>query len=135
MVKKVECLLLKDKRYLFEYDYFHQTGYHWAAKRGYNQILSTLFDYGIHINILDKKNRTPIWLAAKYNNSYICDLLIQNKANPFITDITGKKPYDVTMDSSIKKMIGDYMDVKNSLIYFNFYFTFLIYIFFRKMLI
>jgi hypothetical protein len=60
---------------------------------------------------LDKKNRTPIWLGAKYNNPIIVDLLIQNKANPFITDITGKKPYDVTTDSSIKKMIGDYMDV------------------------
>jgi len=130
MDRKVENLLLKDKRYIFEYDYFHQTAFHWAAKRGYNQILSTLFDFGVHINILDMKNRTPLWLAAKYNNSYICDLLIQNKANPFITDITGKRPLDVTNDPSIKKLIGDYMDVNKYfyilLLFFNNYFSFLI---------
>lgn len=111
MVGKLESILAKDKRYLLEYDYFHQTGYHWAAKRGYNQILNILLDYGVHLNILDKKNRTPLWLAAKHNFFYICDLLIQNKANPFVTDITGKKPFDVTSDTSIKKLIGDYMDV------------------------
>ena len=98
--------------HIFEYDYFRQTPYHWAAKRGYNQILSILLDYGNHINQLDNEHRTPLWLAAKQNLYFTCEILLQKQANPFITNSEGKKPVDVATEQSVKKLILDHTEVK-----------------------
>jgi len=108
---KVENILSKDRRYLLEYDYFHQTAYHWAAKRGNVGMLNTLLDYGCHINIYDNEFRTPLWLGAKYNLNQICEILLHKEANPYLANKDGKKPIDVTTDSSIKKMLTEYMEV------------------------
>lgn len=110
-IPKVESFLIKDKRFLFEYDYFHQTAFHWAAKRGNNQMLSALLDYGSNINILDNEYRTPLWLAAKNNYFITCDMLLQKEANPFLLSKEGKKAIDVTYDGSIKKLLTEYMEV------------------------
>lgn len=74
-------------------------------------MLSTLLDYGCHVNIFDNEFRTPLWLAAKYNLLWTCDILLQKQANPFLANKEGKKPIDVTTDSSVKKMLTEYMDV------------------------
>ncbi len=75
-------------------------------------MLSLLLDYGCHVNIQDNESRTPLWLAAKNNFPETCDVLLQKKANPCLANKEGKKPIDVTTDSSIKKLLTEYSDVK-----------------------
>ena len=75
--------------YLFVFDYYGQTCYHWAAKLGDLKMLSILLDYGKHHNQKDFKGRTPLYLAAVNNNKEVCDLLLRNKANIHLRDNLG----------------------------------------------
>ncbi len=95
----------KDSAYLFEYDYFGQTAYHWAAKRGLVEILNFLISRGKHINQYDFHNRTPLFLAALNNQKEVCEILKKHNANPFMTSKDGKRPIDVTTDESIKLIL------------------------------
>lgn len=104
--------MTRDKKYLFVIDYFHQTAYHWAAKRGYNSMLSILVNCGPYVNQTDYNSRTPLWHAAKNNQFQACEILLQKVANPFIEAKCGKRPIDCTTDSNIRKILNEYMEVK-----------------------
>jgi ankyrin repeat protein len=102
-----------DKNFLFEVDYFHQTPLHWAAKRGYNDLLSFLIQKEPSlINTYDHNKRTPLFLAAKNNQLSMCQLLLNKQANPLLEDSENAKPVDVTTDPVVKKLINDFMEVK-----------------------
>ncbi len=109
-IELVKDFINSNKYYLFEFDYFRQTCYHWAAKRGYNDMLKLLISRGCYINQYDNNKRTPLWLAAKNNQFQACQILLENKANPFMDNKENKKPFDVTTDVNIKKLLGDYME-------------------------
>jgi ankyrin repeat protein len=109
---KVETFVKKEKRYLFAIDYFSQTAYHWAAKRGYIDILKILVKYGNNINQTDCNLRTPLWHAAKNNHYAVCQVLLEESANPFLEASNGKKPMEVSSDASIRKLINEYMEVR-----------------------
>lgn len=100
---------------LFDVDYFGQSGYHWAAKRGYTLILNVLILGGNHINLLDNKRRTPLFLAAQWNNYEICELLLNQGANPFILNIDEKRAIDMTTNKSVKTLLFTWMDVNTFL--------------------
>jgi ankyrin repeat protein len=101
-----------DKRYLFQYDYFYETCYHWAAKRGHKKLLQLLFSKGEHYNFLDGKNRTPLHLAALNNNCEIIEVLIATKkANPFFKSKDEKKPFDLATDMRARALIKEYEEV------------------------
>ena len=74
------------KEYLFDYDYFQQTGYHWAAKRGFKELLELLIRKGIHVNLYDYNKRTPLFLAALSNQRETCSILLSYGGNPFLED-------------------------------------------------
>jgi ankyrin repeat protein len=105
-------MLEANVNYLLQYDYFFQTGFHWAAKRGYKQILELMIFFGNHTNLLDMSNRTPLHLAALNNNLEIVELLLKNKANPYLKNKDGKKPSDLATDAKVKQVIGQAEDVK-----------------------
>ena len=104
-------MVSKNKELLLEIDYFGQTGYHWAAKRGYLPILYFLITSGRHINLSDKKRRTPLFLAAKGNCLEACEMLINSGANPYLQDINDKRPIDMTDNVLIKRLLFEKMDV------------------------
>lgn len=110
-LETVKELVNANNLYLWDYDYFHQTCYHWAAKRGYFEMLKFLISKGNHINQYDNNKRTPLWLAALNNQYLVCQILLENKANPYMDNKEGKKPIDVTTDSHVRKLIGDYMEI------------------------
>ena len=110
-------LLNGDKEYLFEYDYYNQTGFHWAAKRGNNSTLGILISFGKHINIRDKTLRTPLFLAAKSNNIDALILLFSYDANPFLTNIDCKFPIDVCTNDQCREVIRRNMEVIKQLNY------------------
>lgn len=107
----VKDILKISKDYLFDYDYFHQTGYHWAAKRGFKDLLEVLLHKGVHINLYDFNKRTPLFLAALNNHREICLVLLSCGANPFLEDKDGNKPVDITTDGSVKQLLIKTMEV------------------------
>ena len=109
--KKLIEMLTNDKEYLFEYDYFKQTGYHWAAKRGNVSTLGILISFGKHLNLKDNNLRTPLFLAAKNNHLEALILLFSFDANPFIQNIDGKLPVDVCSNDQCKEIIMKNMEV------------------------
>lgn len=104
-VKIVEAFLKKSKNYLFVYDFFKQTAYHWAAKRNNKRMLGLLIQTGKHCNQLDINHRTPLFLAAKNNNLEACTILVDNGGNPLIPDKDGKLPSDVTTKIEIRSLL------------------------------
>ena len=95
--------------YLFVFDYYGQTCYHWAAKLGNLKMLKILIDYGKHHNQKDFKGRTPLYLAAVNNNREVCDFLLRNKANIHLKDKYGYSASDVAGSKELKYYLGDFM--------------------------
>jgi len=95
--------------YLFCFDYYGQTCYHWAAKLSNVKMLMLLIDYGKYVNQKDFKGRTPLYLAAVNNDREICEILIRNKANVHFSDNNGFTPADVAGSKELRYYLGDLM--------------------------
>ena len=93
--------------YLFCFDYYGQTCYHWAAKLGNIKLLATLIDNGKHHNQKDFEGRTPLYLAAANNDRNICEMLIRNKANVHLRDNYDRSPADVAGNKELKYYLQD----------------------------
>lgn len=111
-------LLKKDKRLVFDYDYFGQTCFHWAAKRNYYDLLKELLEIGQNINMYDNNQRTPLFLAAENNHFEAVRLLIDHNASPYMKNKNGLTPIDVCKDIKIKKLIEEGEKVIYSFSYF-----------------
>jgi len=101
----VNQALDKSIKYLYPYDYFEQTAFHWAAKLGYEKMLEMFLTFSKRCNIYDKKMRTPLYLAAMNNQKRCVELLLNRGGNPFLSDKDGKKPEDVTTNTDIKILL------------------------------
>ena len=101
--------LQNSKRYLFSFDYFGQTGYHWAAKLGDLKMLKLLLEFGLYHNQKDFKGRTPLYLAALNNHKEICNYLLNNNGNIFLKDKDGLSPADVAGSKELKYYLYEYM--------------------------
>ena len=101
--------LQKSNDYLFVFDCYGQTCYHWAAKLGNIKMLRMLLDYGLHHNQKDFKGRTPLYLAAVNNDKEVCDILLRHKANIHLKDKNGKSASDVAGSKELKLYLGDVM--------------------------
>lgn len=101
----VNQALDKSIKYLYQYDYFQQTAFHWAAKLGYERMLEMFLTFSKRCNIYDKKMRTPLYLAAMNNQKRCVELLLNKGGNPFLSDKDGKKPEDVTTNTDIKILL------------------------------
>ena len=100
--------------YLFAFDYYGQTCYHWAAKLSDEKLLMMLIDNGGHLNQKDYEGRTPLYLAAVNNDRKICELLIRNKANVHLKDNNGLTPADVAGSKELKYYLGDLLSIPYS---------------------
>ena len=83
----VKEALEKNKNYLTQYDYMKQTGFHWAAKLGYSNLLQILLDHSKMINIFDRDLRTPLYLAALNNHKKCVEILLEKGANAYLKDL------------------------------------------------
>ena len=101
----VKQALNKSTKYLYQFDYFKQTAFHWAAKLGYDKMLDMFLRCSRRCNVYDKHMRTPLYIAALNNQKKCVELLLDKGGNPFLTDIDGKKPEDVTTNTDIKILL------------------------------
>jgi hypothetical protein len=101
--------LQTSRDFLFVFDYFGQTGYHWAAKLGNIKMLSILLDYGKYHNQRDFKGRTPLYLAAVNNNKEVCEFLLRRGANIHLKDNNGNSAADVAGSKELKYYLQDFM--------------------------
>ena len=101
--------LQDSRKFLFSFDYFGQTAYHWAAKLGDLKMLKLLLDFGLHHNQKDFKGRTPLYLAALNNHKEICNYLINNNGNIFLRDKKGLSPVDVAGSKELKYYLYEFM--------------------------
>ena len=97
--------MLRNKDLLFCFDYYHQTPFHWAAKRNKIRAARIMLMYGNCINLLDSNKMTPLALAAQNNHYDMVQLLCDNGANPNIKNIDGKKPSDLCTDYKTKSYL------------------------------
>ena len=101
--------LQNSKKYLFSFDYFGQTAYHWAAKLADLKMLKLLMEFGLYHNQKDFKGRTPLYLAALNNHKEICNYLLINNGNIFLKDKSGLSPAEVAGSKELKYYLFDFM--------------------------
>jgi hypothetical protein len=75
-------------------------------------MMKILTKYGNCINQTDNNNRTPLWHGAKNNHFQVCQILLEETANPFLESKDDKKPIEVCSDTNLRRLINDYMEVK-----------------------
>ena len=88
--------------YLFCFDYYKQTPYHWAAKLNDIKLLKILIEKGKFVNQKDNKGRIPLHFAALNNNYDCCKVLIDNFGDSFVYDCYGKRPIDYAEEERVK---------------------------------
>jgi hypothetical protein len=91
-------------------DYVRMTGLHWAALRGRAEVIDLLVSHGAKVNALDcvisnQSNRTPLFLASKYDNLPCIQRLLSHKANPHISTFSLKTPLKVAKSEQARKVI------------------------------
>ena len=82
------------KYIVLDYDYFHMTALHWAAKYNFYQIISKILEYG---SFIDKQNyigETPLLICVKHQFIESSIFLLINLASPFIKDNKGLSSLD-----------------------------------------
>lgn len=87
-----------------------QTSLHWAAKRGYSEIIWLLVKSGAKINVRDIMGKTPLMAALRTKQNNSIEALMKLKANPFIITKSGLNILDVS-DIIYKKFIMKYIQV------------------------
>lgn len=75
---------------------------HWAAKRNLYQVISLLVSKGANASAQDEIGRTPLHVAAFYNNIEALQILLYELANPLIKNNEGETPFDVATDPVIQ---------------------------------
>ena len=97
--------LLEFPELLYSFDYYRQTGFHWAVKLGKIKTLIMLLKCGNCINQTDINGFTPLALAAKYDNADICQILCDSGANPLIPNNDEQYPSDLAKDIKLKSYL------------------------------
>ena len=109
-INVVRQAIVINPRYLYQYDYMRQTPFHWAAKLGYDEMLKLLCQYSKRLNMYDEHRRTPLFLAALFNQKKCVEILINNGGNAFIVNDEKLRPEDVTTDDDIYLILHDLSD-------------------------
>ena len=108
-LKEME-IYLRNPKLLFSFDFYKQTGFHWAAKKNNINAARLMIKYGNCVNLPDINNMTPLAIAAKNNSLEMCQLLCQNGANPLIKNDEGKLPVDLTNEINLKSFLNNWGD-------------------------
>ena len=91
------CDILDKYKYIvLDFDYFHLTPLHWAAKINFFEIIPKLIAYGASVNHQNLWGDTPLHISATQNYYETSIFLLLYLASPFIKNNNKKKPFDCT---------------------------------------
>ena len=91
------CDILDRYKYIvLDFDYFHLTPLHWAAKINFFEIIPKLIAYGASVNHQNLWGDTPLHISATQNYYETSIFLLLYLASPFIKNNNKKKPFDCT---------------------------------------
>ena len=96
--------------YLYCFDYYNQTPYHWAAKLNDIKLLKILIKKEKYVNKKDNKGRIPLHFAALNNNYDCCKILIDNFGDSFVYDCYGKRPIDYAEEERVKIYLSESLE-------------------------
>ena len=108
-INQVEKLLNKNRFLVYDFDSFHQTALHWAAKRNFPNIIKLLMNYGSFVDWKDLCNRTPLYLAAKLNHIKWVKALLAKEANPILQTYMGDSALSVAGPESLSYLKKAYL--------------------------
>lgn len=91
---------------LYSYDYYRQTGFHWAVKLEKIKSLLMMLKCDNCINQTDINGNTPLALAAKNNSFDICQILCDSGANPLIPNNDGILPKDLATEIKLRSYLS-----------------------------
>ena len=101
-------ILDKYKHIVLDFDFFHFTPLHWAAKLNFFEIIPKLISYGAPVNEQNLWGDTPLHISVtqKYYETSI--FLLLYLASPFIKNNSKQKPFDcnnyVQLNTMYKKI-------------------------------
>uniref|UniRef100_A0A1A9VK18 ANK_REP_REGION domain-containing protein n=1 Tax=Glossina austeni TaxID=7395 RepID=A0A1A9VK18_GLOAU len=111
----VKVLLTTEKVDVAAKDDRGKTLLHWAAEKGYTDIVNTLLGKGADVNAKDNYGETPIYLALQYGHVDVAKVLSEAKGiNINIADKNGKIPLDWAIDNKydiVQSLLSKLADV------------------------
>ena len=79
-LKTLRELIMISKYLVYAFDWTFLTPLHWAAKRGYYEVIEFLLDHGADIDAEDSIEKSSLWYAMHLNNVECMTLLIKRGA-------------------------------------------------------
>ena len=106
------CDILDRYKYIvLDFDYFHLTPLHWAAKLNFFEIIPKLIAYGSSVNQQNLWGDTPLHISATQNYYETSIFLLLYLASPFIKNNHKKKPFDCTNNIQFNIISKKIMDI------------------------
>ena len=104
-------ILDKYKHIVLDFDFFHFTPLHWAAKLNFFEIIPKLISYGAPVNEQNLWGDTPLHISVtqKYYETSI--FLLLYSASPFIKNNSNQKPFDCNNDVQLNTMYKKIRDI------------------------
>ena len=104
-------ILDKYKHIVLDFDFFHFTPLHWAAKLNFFEIIPKLISYGAPVNEQNLWGDTPLHISVtqKYYETSI--FLLLYLASPFIKNNSNQKPFDCNNDVQLNTMYKKIRDI------------------------
>ena len=83
-----------------------------GARNNELEICKVLIEAGVNINYVVNYDGNPLHLACKYNNLNLIELLLDNGADEYIKNKSGKIPIECTTNEEIKEFMNNYNSTK-----------------------
>ncbi len=99
-----------------------RTALHYAALKGYLNIVRAFIQFGAEIDAKDRNNITPLWLATVFNHQYVIIELLKYGADPNATNQAGNSALHIAASNNnlaIVKLLIEYGGNVNSVNNFN----------------
>ena len=104
-------ILDRYKHIVLDFDYFHLTPLHWAAKLNFFEIIPKLINYGAPVNEQNLWGDTPLHISVTQNYYEASIFLLLYLASPFIKNNNKKKPFDCTNNIQFNIISKKIMDI------------------------